>query len=318
LSNFLKLVYNELFKIYVRKVTWVMYGFLFLIVLGGAFLVHTLDDELSTTYTDNWKEQLQEENDMYLGDISSSSDSEYFSLYYGELVERNNYHIENDIKPLNYGAWSYTLENAGLVSIISLFTIIIGAGIISNEYKWGTIKLLLIRPISRSKILLSKFLSVFIFAFVTMIFLLLSSLLAGAIFFGFEGLNPDIVVLKNDGFQHVPILGEVITDYSYKVVNLIMMTTLAFMISTIFKSSSLAVGVGIFLLMGGNIFVQAFQNYDWVKYILFANIDLKQYVTGNVLIEGMTLGFSVTVLFIYFVIFTMLTWLVFTKRDVAS
>src|SRR5690625_3745793 len=173
-----------------------MYGFLFLIVLGGALLINSFDDEISTTYSDNWKEQLQEENEMYESDIAFASDDN-FSSYYVEIVERNNYHIEHDIKPLNYGAWSYTLENAGLVSIISLFTIIIGAGIISNEYKWGTIKLLLIRPISRSTILLSKFLSVFIFAFVTMIFLILCSLLSGGIIFGFEGFNPDIVVLKN-------------------------------------------------------------------------------------------------------------------------
>lgn len=319
MSRFFKLLYNELFKIFIRKSTWAMYIILALIVIGGAALTVTFDD-ITTEYTDDWREELQEENEMYQDEIAALEEDsgEFVIEFNSELIAKNEFYLENDIRPLNYGAWQYVLENAGLVSIISLLTIVVGAGIVSNEYKWGTIKLLLIRPISRSVILLSKFVAVFAFALLTMIFLMLSSLITGVIFFGFEGINPSIVMETAQGFEHVPIIAEILSDYGYKIVNLIMMTTLAFAISTVFKNSSLAIGIGIFLMMGGNMIVGIFAEYDWAKYILFANIDLQQYETGNVLIEGMTLSFSIMMLFIYFIVFVLFAWFFFAKRDVVN
>ncbi|WAA12005.1 ABC transporter permease [Fervidibacillus halotolerans] len=317
MSKFFRLIGNELFKIFIRKSTWVMFISLAALVIFGAFLTKTLN-EMNTTYSDNWREELQEENEQFEKEIAGEDGEGFVVTYNGEKIAENNYYLENDIKPLNYGAWQFTLDNAGLVSVISLFTIIIGAGIISNEYNWGTLKLLLIRPVSRTTVLFSKFTSVFVFGLIMMIFLIVFSLLTGSIFFGFEGFNPKFVISTAEGFKHVPIISELLSSYGYKVVNLIMMTTLAFMISTIFRNSSLAIGVGIFLLMGGNIIVGILSRYDWVKYILFANIDLQQYKTGNVLVEGMTLGFSVTNLIVHFIAFLIISWLVFTKRDVVA
>ncbi len=289
-----------------------MYILLAVLVIGGAALVSSVDS-IQTEYSDNWKEELQEENEQYQQEIA-----EFDNTFSYELMERNNYYLENDIKPLDYGAWQFTLENVGLVAVVSLLTIIIGSSIISNEYKWGTIKLLLIRPVSRNVILLSKFVATFVFALLTMIFLFLISMLGGGIFFGLEGVNPNTVISTVDGFEYVPIVGEVMSEYAYRIVDLIMVSTLAFMISTIFKNSSIAVGIGVFILMGGNLITGIFSRYEWSKYLLFANLDLQQYKSGNVLIEGMTLGFSITMLIIYFVVFVALAWTFFNKRDIVN
>ena len=71
-------------------------------------------------------------------------------------------------------------------------------------------------------------------------------------------------------------------------------------------------------MMGGSMIVGIFAERSWAKYILFANTDLKQYADGNVLLEGMTLGFSITMLIIYYIIFLVLSWIFFVKRDVAG
>src|SRR5690625_7731056 len=92
-----------------------------------------------------------------------------------ERVEINNYYLEHDIQPSTYGAWQFVADNAGLLSIVSLLTIIVAAGIVANEFRWGTIKLLLIRPISRTKILASKYIAVLLFAFFTLLFVLVFS-----------------------------------------------------------------------------------------------------------------------------------------------
>ena len=63
MSNFFSLLYNELFKIYIRKSTWVMYIILGLIAIGGAIIMSSIDDVQPTNYPDNWQEELQEENE---------------------------------------------------------------------------------------------------------------------------------------------------------------------------------------------------------------------------------------------------------------
>lgn len=94
-----------------------------------------------------------------------------------------------------------------------------------------------------------------------------------------------------------------------------MLTTMAFMISSVFRNSSLAIGISIFLMFMGNTVTLLLANwFDWAKYLLFANTDLTQYLEGTPLVSGMTLSFSITMLVIYFVVFIGLAFWVFRKR----
>src|SRR5699024_6916670 len=320
LSSFLKLIYNEQLKLYITKSTWIMYIILAALIIGGAAIVATFDEDLSKPTGDNWREELQTENEALLKENEEAGEEEGFVISINnDIIAENNYYLEHDIKPSSYGAFHYVHENQGLLSLISLFTIIIAAGIVANEFRWGTIKLLLIRPISRSKILLSKYISVLIFAVITSIFLYVFSFIVGAIFFGIEGANQHIFLHTESGFEYVSITRYILSTYGYKLINLVMIATFDFMISTVFRNSALAIGLAIFLMMAGTQIVFFFAERSWAKYILFANTDLTQYKTGNTpMLEGMTLGFSVSVLIVYYAIFIILSWFVFTKRDVAG
>lgn len=320
MSNFIKLVGNELGKIYIRKSSWIMYIIIAVLVIGGAALSHSFVDTGEKYQGDDWREVMQQENEEIMNQMEDRESQSGVSVTMTSTqVEKNNFHLENDIQPTGYGTWQYVLENQGLLSIVSLLTIIVAAGIVTNEFKWGTIKLLLIRPISRTKILLSKFTAVLIFALVTLLFLLVSSWLTGAAFFGIEGWNPSVVMQQGGEYVLVEVGSEIITEYGLGMVNLVMMTTFAFMISIVFRNNALAVGTAIFLMLAGNTVVGIFSQYDWAKYILFANTDLSQYTNNfGPPIEGMTMGFSISMLVVYFVIFMVLSWLVFTKRDVAG
>ncbi|WP_018932052.1 ABC transporter permease [Gracilibacillus lacisalsi] len=312
--NFISLLKNEQMKLYSRFATWSMYIILAVILFAGALIVFVFDNIDEQTYNDNWKEQLAQENEELL---EVNEEVEYFG--FDSEIAINEYHIENDVKPLPYDAWQFTLENAGLSMIISLFTIIVAAGIISNEYRWGTIKLLLIRPISRTKILFSKFVSVLLFSITMLAFLFIISLVIGAIFFGINGWNPSLVQMGTDGVEEVSIFAEIFTQYGLNMVNLVMMATFAFMISTLFRSSAMAIGLAIFLMFTGNSIIGFVAEYDWAKYILFANTNLNQYFgSGSPVMDGMTLGFSITVLVVYFVLFLLVSWFTFTKRDIAG
>lgn len=344
MNNFFKLIYNELTKTYIRKSTWVMYIFLAILIIGFAGISKAFDEHSRPlTYGDDWQEELAIENEKLLEEQTENDkaieeyeakeaagkemdDDIYFDIYYNgpdmNVYEENLIYLKEDKKPSGYGAWRFVSSNAGLLSVVSLMTIIIAAGIVANEFRWGTIKVLLIRPISRTRILLSKYITVLLFALISLLFVFGFAWIIGAIFFGVEGIKPFMIVTTytNDLEEirkTVPIFKEVISAYGYGMVNLVMMSTFAFMISAAFRNSSLAVGTGIALMMGGNAIVLLLSEYKFTKFILFANTNLKQYADDNPMIEGMTLGFSVTMLIIYFVLFTGLAWTVFVKRDVA-
>lgn len=316
LGNLGKLIYNELTKIYIQKSTWIMYIILAVIILGSGILSATGDDSTKSYSQDNWREELHEENEML---TKQMEEGEFFQEFNTSLIDENNYYLENNIQPAGYGAWQFAMDHQILLSIVSLLTIIVAGGIVANEFRWGTIKLLLIRPISRTKILLSKYIAVLLFALYTLLFVVVFSWIIGALLFGIDGFNPYIVKLQGNDLEYVSVIGEIITGYGYELVNLVMMATFAFMISSIFRNSTFAIGAAVFLMMAGSSIVLFFTDYTWAKYILFANTDLSQYTNGHgPLMEGMTLPFSVVVLIVYYFVFIMASWGVFTKRDIAG
>lgn len=313
----LKLIQNEQAKIYIRKSSWVMYIILAAILIGFAFIQKNFAD-LNTEYQgDDWRQVLEKENKNLQKEMEKD---EFAAEMNPSTIAKNNYYLENDIQPEPYDAWQFTKDTVLTVSSIAgLLTIIIAAGIVANEFNWGTIKLLLIRPISRSKILLSKYIAILLFALYTLIFGLIFSWILGAIFFGVNGLNPSLVTETANGFKVLAVVPQIFINYGYQLVGLVVMATFAFTISAVFRNGSLAIGVAIFLMMGSSTIVSFFLDKDWAKYILFVHTDLSQYAEGNEpIIEGMTLGFSITVLIVYYLIFMLLSWIVFTKRDVAG
>ncbi|WP_027964599.1 ABC transporter permease [Halalkalibacillus halophilus] len=322
MSKFFKQTYNEQFKIYIKKSTWVMYILIAALIIGLAFIELTYGEGDQSSAGDDWRTELEQQNEQLIEDNEQAAEDEGQNEFIIEMnndqLAENTYRLENDAPPRGYSALDFVNDNAFLSSLISLLTIIIAAGIVSNEFKWGTIKLLLIRPISRAKILLSKYVAVLLFALYTLIFVWFLSLITGMIFFGFEGFDSTIVTARASGYEEVTLFTEALKTYGYSLVNLVMMATFAFMISTIFRQSSLAIGLAIFLMLSGNMIVGFFAEQSWAKYILFANTNLQQFETGNMLLEGLTLPFSLTVLLVYYLVFVTLAWLFFTKRDVAG
>lgn len=327
MSNFFKLTYNEVAKTYIRKSTWIMYIILAVLIIGSGILTKSFDPYEPTKYTqENWREVMEAENKEITQKLEQDDDDLYDEdgFYIGpnsDTVDRNNVYLESDIQPSNYDATQFVAENAGLLSVVSLLTIIIAAGVVAHEFRWGTIKLLLIRPITRTKILLSKYISVLLFALFTLLFVFIVAWITGAALFGIDSLNPQMLVYdfnSDHSYRLVSVFYEIVTGYGYGLVNLVMMTTFAFMISATFRNSSLAIGTAIFLMMGGNMIVGIFADKPFAKYILFANTDLKQYADGDPFIEGMTFGFSLIMLAIYYIIFLLISWIAFVKRDVAG
>ncbi|GAB3071338.1 ABC transporter permease [Salinicoccus sesuvii] len=320
MANLFNLIRNELGKIYIMKSTWAMYIFLIAFVIL-ILVLNTVTDSVDseTTYTDDWQTELQEENQALTEEIDTAGENDPFIESENmSRIQQNNYLLENDIRPYGYHAGSFVLENVFTSSLVSLFVIIIAGGIVANEFRWGTIKQLLIRPISRSKILLSKYIALLLFTFFTVVFLLVVNTIVGAIFYGVPVINPEVIVDRPDGMESNTLLSEIFMQYGFRVLNIIVLATFGFMISSIFRSSALAIGLSMFLMFIGTTVAQAMSQYEWSKYILFANTDLSVYFSPfGPIREEMTIGFSIAVIAVYMIVFIVAAWSIFTKRDVA-
>jgi ABC-2 type transport system permease protein len=316
----LNLVKNEWVKIFNRPGTYVM----LIILVLGVILIGTFtkigETKFAAPEVADWKAQTGEMikiDEQQLKDLPSGDMQRKFIE---PQLEINKYRLEHDIAPLQgNSAYSFIQDSQPLIALAALFTIIVAAGIVASEFGWGTIKLLLIRPIKRSKILLSKYLTVVLFGILMLGVIFISSTIIGFILFG-SGEGSNVHLAYQDGqVVEQNLLLHLVKTYLLSSIDMIMLTTMAFMISAVFRNSSLAIGLAIFLLFSGStatLIIAA--KYEWAKYLLFANTDLTPYFDGVPLIEGMTLGFSITMLIIYFAIFMGLAFSIFSKRDVAA
>lgn len=316
----MQLIRNEWMKIWKRPATLVMIVLLLIaVILLGAFNKYQ-SSGFSVPDNENWKHGLELENKRY----NEQLEDEYLPAetrnYYTKEIAINEYRIaQNFSTNEEYSAWDFVADSIQLLSLAGLFTIIIAAGIVANEFNWGTIKLLLIRPLSRIKILLSKYLTVLLFGFLSIFIIFVFSFILGTILFGLPEETYPYLFYSNGVVKEQSILMHLISFYGLNSISLFMLTTMAFMISSVFRNSSLAIGISIFLMFMGNTVTLLLANrFDWAKYLLFANTDLTQYFEGTPLVSGMTLSFSISMLVIYFVVFISLAFWVFRKRDVAA
>ena len=84
----------------------------------------------------------------------------------------------------NISLWESVLQTGAFTFFLcTIFSVVVASDSVAGEFSWGTIKLLLIRPWSRSKILLSKYIAVVLFSLLCTVLLIVVSYGVSAIFF---------------------------------------------------------------------------------------------------------------------------------------
>ncbi|RED65044.1 ABC-2 type transport system permease protein [Cohnella lupini] len=216
-------------------------------------------------------------------------------------------------------SWEMML-NESMISfiLITIFTVVVASETVAGEFTWGTIKLLLIRPWSRSAILLSKYLSTLLFALLFAVVTFIVTMLINMAVFG--SMDQSEILSRFFGLSAIEYM---LQYYLLQFLGLVIIVTFGFMMSSAFRSSGLAIGISISLLFMGSIITGLFSMTDkaWVEYILFMHLDLTTYIgnkEGPFINHPMSLGFSLAVLAGYFILFNLISWTVFRKRDIAA
>lgn len=235
----------------------------------------------------------------------------------------NRYYIENNIS-LDSNSRDLFINLFGNYELfILLVGIVIAGSIVSEEFNRGTIKLLLVKPYSRIKILFSKFIVCLIILTLTIAFIYVFQLLAGGIINGFDGMTTDAIVFNFDTnkVETINLFAYVGLTGLCKLPMYILLTALAFTCSTLFTNTALAVSVPFLGYIASSLINQFALLYDIKQIIYFVtpNWDLNYYLFGgSPLFEGLTLPFSIAICIIYLVIMLTLDCIVFKKRDIKN
>ena len=308
----LKYIRNEWMKLWARKSSWTMLVLAILLAIVPAIVMKYTEDDK------DWRTSVQEETDIYKSMLAEEGIAAADAAYFNEQIALNEYRLAEDI-PLAVTATfdSYMSYGVGLMMIVTIFSVVVAAGIVSSEFSSGTIKMLLTRPVSRTKILLSKLLTVILFGL-----LLYAVCLAGTAFIALVLWGTDVshnLQMVDGAIKEVGVWKPIFENFILSFGDFFMSIFFAFMLGSIFRSSSLAIGLTLVISMMGTLIITLMSKYSFAKYVWISHSDLTQYASGSTpYLEGVTLPFSLTILAVYAILFVFSSFIIFNKRDVTA
>ena len=150
----------------------------------------------------------------------------------------------------------------GMIPFIGIVCFIFFGGIISSERENGTLRFYLTKPYKRWKIYLSKLLCIIIYLLIIIIFILI-------VYFIINGKFDKVFLLK----------------YLKYCTPLFLMSSIVLLLSNIFKSTSIVVGLSIFILSFGLLISQLFldANLNFIQYTFLPYLDYSIFNDKNII-----------------------------------
>ncbi len=206
---------------------------------------------------------------------------------------------------------------------IVLLIIIVASMMVCEEFIKGTIKLLLIKPYSRVKILLSKYYATLFVLVLCFLFLIGIELIIGIPFLGVSSLKMPVVVYHLEKKQLIEY-----SVFSYMFIRMIarmpffvMILTITFTISVISTNTVLSFAIPMIVYLFEsfikNLMIE--HHIKWLRYFISMNWHFEDYLFGNELTSfGIHRNFSIIIWFSYFVILMILTVRCFKRKDIKN
>jgi len=212
---------------------------------------------------------------------------------------------------------SYIILNALAVHIPFLITLV-AADLLAGEATAGTYRLLVPRPVSRMKIVTSKFFAGTIYTNLLILWMAIISLGLGFIIFGVGELivlKPSTVII----FEKSDVLWRFILAYGYASLGMMVVCSLAFLFSSLVENaigpiiSTMAVIIVFIIVSAINIDL-----FQAIKPYLFTSHILKWREFFNDPVDTFEIIKSVLILVGHIVLFFSLTAFIFRKKDILS
>jgi ABC-2 type transport system permease protein len=253
---------------------------------------------------------------------------------------------EHDINPADnneLNAINFTLLLTKILGFIFLVIglAIFGSDMVSGECTPPTLKFLLTQPVSRGKVLLSKFIALSTVGTALILLVEVLFFIGVGLIFGFGDLNyPTIVgtmfqydmsALVQGGSRPliavagssylIPVWSYLLRTAGLQAIFIVATTAFIFMLSALFKSSMVSMASSTVILITIIILLQSIGSLrKYAQYIFTSYGDVGELITGGMARTlnnpNVTIGYSILVLAAWTVISYGISHLVFTKKDI--
>jgi len=244
-------------------------------------------------------------------------------------VERLQYHLDRNINPedLSGPLFARGFASAASYLLLHLLAIIFAADIVSSEFAQGTVKLLLTRPVGRSRVLASKLAALLLAVALTVLVGGIVAYLFGGLAYGFRGWDAPVLTgfrlageaIDSSAVRAVPLWQDAILVFGLAWFATATVAAIGFMTSVLLRTTAASMGTMFAALILGTILPRLASTWEFQKYLFVTNLPLPDYYTGSPPpIVGMTVPFSVAVLAAWAVAALAVAFVVFARRDVLA
>lgn len=152
--------------------------------------------------------------------------------------------------------------------LIAVFGVIIGGGLIAREFQQGTVRLLLIRPKSRTKIVLSKLFALVLICLAVYVGCVLVNLITNGFIYGFKDLGyPNYTI--SSGPNGISFFIYLVPKLLACFVTVVFGISMSYFLSILTRNAALSVSIPLVCFAASLIIVPlvAYRpNYDWIVY----------------------------------------------------
>ena len=244
-------------------------------------------------------------------------------------IARLQYHLDRDVNPdaLSGPLFARGFADASSYLLLQLLAIVFAADIVSSEFSQGTIKLLLTRPVARTRILASKFVALLLAVSLTVLVGGVVAYLFGGLAYGYRGWGAPLLTgfrlageaFDPSGVRQIPLWQDAVLSFGLAWFAALAVAAIAFMTSVLLRSTAASMGTMFAALILGTILPRLASSWEFQKYLFVTNLPLPDYRTGTPPpIVGMTVGFSVAVLAVWSLAAIAVAFGVFARRDVLA
>ncbi|MCS6111588.1 ABC transporter permease [Clostridium botulinum] len=257
---------------------------------------------------EQWKLDVTEEIKNHEENLKDKDITEEDKTWISERINKLKYLEDNNIKPLygyEFNAYNYidTILAVLGVALLAIGISVFMSDIVSGESNPSTLKFLLVQPVSRGKVLLSKFIAVIITAITMIVSTEILTFLGIGLAKGFKsggypktmGVKyfldssnisvqgyPDLIRLANTGklgtFNEL-----IIKSLLLQVLFIITCCSFVFLISTLFKNSNVTMAISIIIAAAGTIVFQIFDfSSKFAHLIFFSYASVSEVITGDI------------------------------------
>lgn len=216
----------------------------------------------------------------------------------------------------------YMSVMVSLMPLMVLIGIILGGTMVAGEFSMGTVKSWILYPYKRDKLMASKIITLYLVLIACTLVFFVSAILAGSILFNSSVATPAYLSFTGSGIVSIPFLAFSAMGFGVGLLEALVMGTIALLIGTISRSSALSIGLSLFAAlvgpMGVRIFYSAIYPFAPLKFVLFGNFDLMQYVTNTVSAPYATAGQSMLTILAYWTVSVLLCFMTFSRKEIKN